>query len=216
MSSTYSFAKITSSSSSFYFATGIAPGGCAVSVAFFSDFGDLPSLVDTPLSDLGFCVGYHYDDLAPIASGSGPAEACQEDNYIVIDDPCYGAVAWSPDTFFFEESFPDDGASYIIPSTCELQEINNTLDLNSYVCEGGSIVRGVKKDGKCRWENSTLLCNDCTPQYAPLACSSLLGEHPNAPKKDDVVSAAGEDCLVTCLMIIGAILAAGAVHGLII
>jgi hypothetical protein len=199
--------------------------------------------MDTPLPEFGFCSGYHYDDLSPIASGGGPALACQDDNYISMDDPCYGAVAWSPDTFVFEESHPYSGASYYIPSTCVLQEKEESWDLNNYVCEGGSIVRGVKKDGKCLWDGSTLLCNDCTPKYAPLACNSLLGEHPDAPKKDNVVvpgntpalppqspsfssptpasplttenaSSAVEVHCVPCRALMGAVLIAGTVSGL--
>mmetsp|Transcript_23224 Transcript_23224/g.37777 ORF Transcript_23224/g.37777 Transcript_23224/m.37777 type:complete len:256 (+) Transcript_23224:446-1213(+) len=185
MSSNSYIGKVTSSSSSLVYLTGIAPGGCAVAASNFNDKGDLSGLTDTPLPESNFalCNFYHYDNLAPIASGSGPAMACRHDNYVSLIDPCYGGVVWSPDTFIFEESYGDD-ASYYIPSTCTLQGKQNSYDPNSYVCSGNSIVRAVIKDGQCRWEGSTLACNNCVPQYAPSACNSVLGEHPKAPKPD--------------------------------
>ena len=169
----YSFGTLTASSGALVYATGIAPGGCPIvarkSTASYS------KLTDAPAPRFG-CAFYTFEDLSPIASGSGNAMVCIDDTLTRSMDSCYGIVAWSPSTYIFKEAY--SGVIPYVPTTCELQEADSSFARPEYVCSGGSIVRGVEEDGKCVWNGSTLECDDCIPKYAPSACESILGEHP--------------------------------------
>ena len=101
----------------------------------------------------------------------------ENNNYVFSGDPCYG-FAWSPSTFIFKVN---SGTLPYVPITYKLQEPEyEWMDPDEYVCAGVSVIRGIKKGGKCSWSDATLLCDDCIPNYAPSGCKSILGEHPNS------------------------------------
>ena len=179
----YSFGSVTPSSGAAFYFTGIAPGpngGCPV-LERPTTGASFARLTDTTQGGSFSCANRQFDELSPIASGSGPAIVCDDESFVRSHDSCYGLVIWSPSRFIVDPF--TSSVELSLPSTC-VQDPQSSEFSPEYICEGNSIVRAVSSSSGCRWQGTNLICSNCTPRFAPAECPSILG-----PDPDTVVTA---------------------------
>ena len=155
----YSFGSITPSSGAAFYATAIAPGpngGCPV-LERPTTGASFARLTDTTQGGSFSCVNRQFNELSPIASGSGPAIVCDDENFVRSHDSCYSLVIWSPSRFIVDPFFTSS-VELSLPSTC-VQDPQSSEFSPEYICEGNSIVRAVSSSSGCRWQGTNLICS---------------------------------------------------------